>query len=231
MAQKMIDEKSRVSEGPPPPPEDESAVPFPMNPRYEPQEEPESDGESLGSQDSEEYLSTISEEEEEEEEANKENMSLPPPLPRKRRSASYLGTTLTRPAIKKSKPNEGVNFPTPRKRKPRASIDNGEETSGERAVQRQRRRRTVKKDASVSVTSTVVPEPVSQSVADLKADILSILIEIENYAREEPARRVSIRNRTRESITRQLHYIKNEEKLTKLKTDAEKILHLWRTLS
>ncbi|AGX93313.1 22K [turkey adenovirus 4] len=121
MAQKMIDEKSRVSEGPPPPPEDESAVPFPMNPRYEPQEEPESDGESLGSQDSEEYLSTISEEEEEEEEANKENMSLPPPLPRKRRSASYLGTTLTRPAIKKSKPNEGVNFPTPRKRKPRGN--------------------------------------------------------------------------------------------------------------
>lgn len=111
------------------------------------------------------------------------------------------------------------------------SSTDGEKLSSDRANRQRRRRNTAKTDASSSTATFVVSEPVSQAVADLKADILSILIEIENYAREEPTRRVSIRNRTRESITRQLHYVKNEEKLTKLKTDAEKILHLWRTLS
>lgn len=57
--------------------------------------------------------------------------------------------------------------------------------------------------------------------------MLDILLKIEQYARKHPEKRVSVRNRTRESITRQLHYTRTEEALTKLKTDAEKILAGW----
>lgn len=94
---------------------------------------------------------------------------------------------------------------------------------------RKRRRRTRKED--LDTLSTPLSEPVSPVMAELKAEILNLLVEIESFVRKNPTRRVSIRNRTRESITRQLHYMKSEQKLTKLKTDAEKILHLWRSLS
>ncbi|QJP03683.1 33K [Aviadenovirus cerasi] len=224
MAQRMLDEKTRVTEEPP---SDETAVPFPTDLRasYGVAEDTgrsiESDGETLGSQDTEEEdpLSTISEEEEEEtEEAEKENVPPSRGHLERRRSASSLEKTLPRPPAKKEIPQKLVVFSffvtvdADRRRFHRHGAAKGEPP---------------KEAPAASET----PEPVPQPVADLKAEILDMLLEIETFARKNPTRRVSIRNRTRESITRQLHYVKNEEKLTKLKTDAEKILHLWRSLS
>ncbi|WXH80962.1 MAG: 33 kDa protein [Psittacine adenovirus 12] len=54
--------------------------------------------------------------------------------------------------------------------------------------------------------------------------------EIDSVARLHPTRQVAIRNRTRESITRQLHYQRDLTKLTRLKTDATKLLSLWQAL-
>lgn len=70
-------------------------------------------------------------------------------------------------------------------------------------------------------------EPESRAVIDLRSDILKILLAIDPHANANPQRRVSIRNRTRESITRLLHYERNEEKLTKMKADAAKLLAMW----
>lgn len=52
-------------------------------------------------------------------------------------------------------------------------------------------------------------------------------MQIDPHANANPTRRVAIRNRTRESITRQLHYERNEEKLNRMKQDAARILALW----
>ncbi|AOW42073.1 protein 33K.1 putative variant 1 [Pigeon adenovirus 2] len=61
----------------------------------------------------------------------------------------------------------------------------------------------------------------------IRSDILHTLVAIDQYAREHPGRKIAIRNRTRESITRQLHYEKNEDRLTRLQQDAHKLLDLW----
>ncbi|ANJ02349.1 protein 33K [Fowl aviadenovirus 2] len=234
MAQRMLDEKTRVTEEPPPPSE-ETDAPFHTDGLYAAREAIESDGETLGSQDTEEDLSTISEEEEEEEayeEAEKENIPPSRGASRKRRSASSLEKTLTRPPLRKKSRNnadEG-NAQGLRKRRPRVSDDAViDEEPVPPPLPRKRRRRANKEEPNAS--DTQLPEPVSPAVSDLKAEILNLLVEIESFVRKNPSRRVSIRNRTRESITRQLHYMKSEQKLTKLKTDAEKILHLWRSLS
>ncbi|QGQ63236.1 33 kDa protein [Fowl aviadenovirus D] len=218
MAQRMLDEKTRVTEEPPPPSE-ETDAPFHTDGLYAAREAIESDGETLGSQDTEEDLSTISEEEEEEE-AEKENIAPLRAASRKRRSASSLEKTLTRPPLRKKSRNNADEVSDD------AVID---EEPVPPPLPRKRRRRANKEEPNASETQ--LPEPVSPAVSDLKAEILNLLVEIESFVRKNPSRRVSIRNRTRESITRQLHYMKSEQKLTKLKTDAEKILHLWRSLS
>ncbi|BCU79989.1 33kDa protein [Fowl aviadenovirus 4] len=103
MAQRMVDLKARASE----PPEPEI---------YNPEEATESDGETLGSEDTdteEDQMSTISEEEEEEEEdeaysadlagEDKENSPPPPTIPPKRsRKASSVAPSqaLTRPPLR-----------------------------------------------------------------------------------------------------------------------------------
>ncbi|UNG40019.1 33K [Fowl aviadenovirus B] len=224
MAQRMIDEKTRIVEELP---ADENAVPFPTNLRAPYGEEEDSersretDGESLGSEDTEEEdpLTPISEEEEELEDEEKENVPPPSQHRKRRRSAFSPAETLTRPPIRNQKKKKKlgiVSFSL--------AVDSG--------LQTPRRRGSAKREhPNGASAASENPQPVPQSVADLKAQILDILLDIEAIARKNPTRRISIRNRTRESITRQLHYVKNEEKLTKLKTDAEKILHLWRTLS
>uniref|UniRef100_A0AB38ZPD5 33K protein n=1 Tax=Psittacine aviadenovirus B TaxID=2169709 RepID=A0AB38ZPD5_9ADEN len=75
-----------------------------------------------------------------------------------------------------------------------------------------------------------IREPESREVLDTRSQILHILLEIDSFARLQPERRVAIRNRTRESITRQLHYERDLTKLSRLKTDATKLLSLWQTL-
>lgn len=70
-----------------------------------------------------------------------------------------------------------------------------------------------------------------QNIADLRAEVLEVLLKIEQIARKNPHRRVSVRNRTRESITRQVHYTNTEEALTRLKEDAERILSCWSATS
>ncbi|ANJ02385.1 protein 22K [Fowl aviadenovirus 2] len=124
MAQRMLDEKTRVTEEPPPPSE-ETDAPFHTDGLYAAREAIESDGETLGSQDTEEDLSTISEEEEEEtyEEAEKENIAPSRGASRKRRSASSLEKTLPRPPLRKKSRNnadEG-NAQGLRKRRPRGN--------------------------------------------------------------------------------------------------------------
>lgn len=64
----------------------------------------------------------------------------------------------------------------------------------------------------------------------MRSEILEILLEIESFARRHPDHRISIRNRTRESITRKLHYENDEDKLTRMKADANKLLSLWQTV-
>ncbi|QJP03684.1 22K [Aviadenovirus cerasi] len=133
MAQRMLDEKTRVTEEPP---SDETAVPFPTDLRasYGVAEDTgrsiESDGETLGSQDTEEEdpLSTISEEEEEEtEEAEKENVPPSRGHLERRRSASSLEKTLPRPPAKKEIPQKLVSSgnaapgPQSDRRKPRGN--------------------------------------------------------------------------------------------------------------
>ncbi|RXF68266.1 hypothetical protein EKK70_17730, partial [Desulfovibrio sp. DS-1] len=100
MAQRMVDLKARASE----PPEPEI---------YNPEEATESDGETLGSEDTdteEDQMSTISEEEEEEEDeaysadlAGEDKENSPPTIPPKRsRNASSVAPSqaLTRPPLR-----------------------------------------------------------------------------------------------------------------------------------
>lgn len=70
-------------------------------------------------------------------------------------------------------------------------------------------------------------EPEPREIIETRSDILRILLDIDRFASQNPERRVSIRNRTRESITRLLHYERDSEKLTRMKTDAQKLLSLW----
>ncbi len=74
----------------------------------------------------------------------------------------------------------------------------------------------------------MIPDP--EEVIALRSDILKTLLEIDSYAKEHPSQKIAIRNRTRESITRHLHYEKSEEKLTRMKTDAAKLLDLWKAV-
>ncbi|ADM53805.1 33 kDa protein [Turkey adenovirus 1] len=53
---------------------------------------------------------------------------------------------------------------------------------------------------------------------------------IEAVARHHPESSFAIRNRTRQSITRQVHYVNDERRLTKMKEDAGKLLSLWLNL-
>lgn len=73
-------------------------------------------------------------------------------------------------------------------------------------------------------------EPDPMEIIEMRSEILKTLLEIDKHASQHPERRVSIRNRTRESITRQLHYERDETKLTRMKTDAGKLLALWQTV-
>ena len=125
MAQRMLDEKTRVTEEPPPPSE-ETDAPFHTDGLYAAREAIASDGETLRSQDPEDDLSTISEEEEGEEtyaEAAQENIPPSRGASRKRRSASSLEKTLPRPPLRKKSRNnadEG-NAQGLRKRRPRGN--------------------------------------------------------------------------------------------------------------
>lgn len=84
-----------------------------------------------------------------------------------------------------------------------------------------------KKDTKKRTRKPQEPEP--QNVIDLRSDILKTLVEIDEIASKYPNRRVAIRNRTRESITRLLHYERDFEKLTRMSSDATKLLALWNT--
>ncbi|BBJ21552.1 protein 33K [Crane-associated adenovirus 1] len=66
-------------------------------------------------------------------------------------------------------------------------------------------------------------------ILHLRSEILSILIDIDRIARHFPSKKIAIRNRTRESITRHLHYQRDLEKLLRMKTDAINLLALWQT--
>ncbi|AGX93346.1 33K [turkey adenovirus 5] len=181
MAQRMLDEKSRVSE---------------------PQDDDVSDAETLGSRDTND-LSDVSEEEEEEELFDqKENV--PPPRRERRKIPQLQDESSTEPnTAKKAKrvPKRRAN-PLP------SSLP---KNTGAKSVH-------------------VREEPVPQHIADMRSEILEILLEIESFARRHPDRRISIRNRTRESITRKLHYENDEDKLTRMKADANKLLSLWQTV-
>lgn len=74
-----------------------------------------------------------------------------------------------------------------------------------------------------------MPDPEPASLLDMRSDILKILLEIDRYASRRPGVRIAIRNRTRESITRHLHYERDETKLTRMLKDAGKLLALWET--
>ncbi|WNM87407.1 33K [Fowl aviadenovirus A] len=197
MAQRMLDEKTRVTEAGPEVYGESARSSF-----HEEQEEDVSDGETLGSQDTTNGLTDISEEEEEEDlfEGNKENIPPPrrPPRNRRLRAASSLEEPLLPPSAA-----------TDKKTTPHPSSH--QKNTGAKAVRLRQ-------------------DPVPQHIADLRGEILDILLEIESYARRRPDRHVSIRNRTRESITRKLHYEKNEDKLTRMKSDAIKLLALWQTV-
>lgn len=72
----------------------------------------------------------------------------------------------------------------------------------------------------------ILPDP--PHIVDIRSDILKILLEIDRYASRQPHQKISIRNRTRESITRHLHYEKDESKLTRMRSDADRLLELWK---
>lgn len=72
-------------------------------------------------------------------------------------------------------------------------------------------------------------EPDPEEVVSIRSAILKTLLKIDEYASKDPSRVVSIRNRTRESITRLLHYERDLEKLTRMDADASKLLVMWST--
>ncbi len=65
------------------------------------------------------------------------------------------------------------------------------------------------------------------ALAQLRSDILQTLVAIDRHASQHPDRRVAIRNRTRESVTRQLYYERDAARLYRLQRDALKLLQLW----
>lgn len=74
------------------------------------------------------------------------------------------------------------------------------------------------------------PVPPPPEIAALRGDIVYLLGQIEAVARHHPESSFAIRNRTRQSITRQVHYVNDERRLTKMKEDAGKLLSLWLNL-
>ncbi|WPS63623.1 33 kDa protein [Aviadenovirus phalacrocoracidae] len=90
------------------------------------------------------------------------------------------------------------------------------------------RKRAVGKGASKADEKPAAKRREPTEIVYLRSDILKLLLEIDSYARKLPDKRIAIRNRTRESITRQLHYERDDVKLTKMKTDAQKLLELWK---
>ncbi|WGC84563.1 22 kDa protein [Fowl aviadenovirus 4] len=123
MAQRMVDLKARASESPEPE-------------IYNPEEATESDGETLGSEDTdteEDQMSTISEEEEEEEDeaysadlAGEDKENSPPTIPPKRsRNASSVAPTqaLTRPPLRTN--NTANTSSTARRIRPQRLPDRG----------------------------------------------------------------------------------------------------------
>lgn len=75
----------------------------------------------------------------------------------------------------------------------------------------------------------LLPETDPVEIVNLRSDILRLLLEIDQYASQKPELKIAIRNRTRESITRHLHYEKDEARLTRMQRDASKLLALWET--
>ncbi len=72
-----------------------------------------------------------------------------------------------------------------------------------------------------------IENPEASDVIATRSEILQLLLEIDAIAKEMPHRNYSIRNRTRESITRQLHYQRDLERLRRMREDAAKLLALW----
>ncbi|QWC71214.1 33kDa protein, partial [Southern Psittacara leucophthalmus aviadenovirus] len=110
--------------------------------------------------------------------------------------------------------------PSKKARKPRgkSSLD----STKTQAEQRRRKRKPQKE-----TTATATPSP--ESIVELRSAILKTLVEIDKYASKKPAVKIAIRNRTRESITRHLHYEKDQARLTRMQKDASKLLALWET--
>lgn len=86
--------------------------------------------------------------------------------------------------------------------------------------------RSSSRKSAIKKTQEIASAETDETLA-IRSDILHTLVAIDRYAREHPGRKIAIRNRTRESITRQLHYERNEDRLTRLQQDAHKLLDLW----
>ncbi|APO40957.1 33 kDa protein [Pigeon adenovirus 2a] len=109
------------------------------------------------------------------------------------------------------------NHPMSQKRKSKTEVKNRARPASTRSSSRKSAIKKVREIASAETDETLA----------IRSDILHTLVAIDQYAREHPGRKIAIRNRTRESITRQLHYEKNEDRLTRLQQDAHKLLDLW----
>ncbi|AFC40579.1 protein 33K [Goose adenovirus 4] len=209
-------------------------------------EEREIDGESIGSQDTE-YADSEEEYEQEYEEgeevSDSEELFPTPPRPspipeeepqpttlkRKRRepSTKQLNTKKRRETMGGlfSKKNDEQQTEKPakiaRKRTAETSKTSDQPNASEVALQRPKRR-------SRANPSRLLENPVPKEIVDLRSSILELLCAIDKIAKHHPEKRISIRNRTRESITRHLHYERDEAKLDRMKTDAAKLLDLWK---
>ncbi|WPM93290.1 protein 33K [Goose adenovirus 4] len=214
-------------------------------------EEREIDGESIGSQDTE-YADSEEEYEQEYEEgeevSDSEELFPTPPRPspipeeepqsstlkRKRRETStkQLNTKKRRETMgglfskkKNDHQTEVENAEKPaksaRKRTAETSKTSDHPNASEVVVQRPKRR-------SRANPSRLLENPVPKEIVDLRSSILELLCAIDKIAKHHPEKRISIRNRTRESITRHLHYERDEAKLDRMKTDAAKLLDLWK---
>ncbi|AIE77227.1 33K [Duck adenovirus 2] len=175
----------------------------------------EDDWESIGSEDT---YSEVSDEEEEDGDLEgfiTSSEDQPPPSPK---------IDLAPKKAPKQKKRKLAVPPTtnPKQKKARSATATVTEKTSKAAV------RSLVKRARPSPRKVVTPDP--EEVIALRSDILKTLLEIDSYAKEHPSQKIAIRNRTRESITRHLHYEKSEEKLTRMKTDAAKLLDLWKAV-
>ncbi|UZT48539.1 33K [Duck adenovirus 3] len=174
----------------------------------------EDDWESIGSEDT--YSEVSDEEDVDLEGFITSSEDQPPPSPKR--------DATPKQQQKKRKLTAPPPTPNPKQKKARsAPAAVTEKTSKAAAAVR-----SLVKRARPSPRKVVIPDP--EEVIALRSDILKTLLEIDSYAKEHPSQKIAIRNRTRESITRHLHYEKSEEKLTRMKTDAAKLLDLWKAV-